>query len=332
MSTNDKNKIRDAYLMNFIKRIGHRFIVASDTYAKKDSLIGKSGEINEDVNKLIQELNLLVLERNIPYIRVTIKFLNEEISTIENDTRIIIEHPDNRNYKNEIIKRLEISKDKISHILDFLIATDYKTFTVSSLSCDAKLVLDDDLFENAIIDILLDICMFNSYSFLRKMNYNERKTFSHQKMQFCNEKRIKCFYDVGDKNVKYFSLAFAARGVNGKLNIQKYIKLWNEFISEYYGHEVHTELSIKEQLKNHIDFGELPQNCHERFKNKEKGVYLLLRTNKDRSQDILPQLFTLFGINKYRKGLIKIIPINKYNEVVPLLKHLDVSAFKVIKI
>lgn len=82
----------------------------------------------------------------------------------------------------------------------------------------------------------------------------------------------------------------------------------------------------------HIDKAELRKNLHKDMLKYDKGVYLLLRTNKDRTESIYPQLFTLFGINKkhYRKGLTKLVPISDFETIKPLLINLDVSAFKII--
>lgn len=76
----------------------------------------------------------------------------------------------------------------------------------------------------------------------------------------------------------------------------------------------------------------MPKNCAKKISENGEGSYLLLRTNKDRTESIHPQLYSLFGINKnrYRKGLIHIVSIEKYNEIINLLENLDVSAFKII--
>ena len=87
---------------------------------------------------------------------------------------------------------------------------------------------------------------------------------------------------------------------------------------------------MKEQLSQHVDKGELPKSTHRKFADYPQGAYLLLRTNKDRTEKIHPQLFNLFGIKKFRKGKLKIIPITDFEKYKPLLKNLDVSAFKVI--
>lgn len=331
MSTNDKNKIRAAFLMNFTKDILSRIIVATDSYQKKDEINRKIGEINEEVNLKIQQLNLK-LSRNIPYIKVKLSFSNSNSEELERDTRIIIDnYPLDEEYDTYIRDKLQITKEEISHVVDILIAPGWNLFTVSSLSCDARLVLDYSYFIKAIIDILLDISMFNSYSFLRILNVAQRKEFSCAKLDFCKNKDIR-FYSVEGSGQQYFSLAFAARDEDGELDIDKYIELWNEFINSCYKGFEHVEGIVKEQLAFHTDKSELRKNLHEDILKYDKGVYLLLRTNKDRTESIHSQLFTLFGIDKrhYRKGLTKLVPISDFETIKPLLINLDVSAFKVI--
>lgn len=332
MSTNDKNKIRNAFLMNFTNEILYRILVAADTFDKKQDIIKRIGELNEDINFKIQNLNLLIKERNIPYIKVKPVFSKQEFEDLERDTRIIINtYPVDEILNGNIIKRLQVKREEISHIVDVLIAPGQNRFCVSSLSCDAKLVLDYPYFNNAIEDILLDICMFNSYSFLCDMDIQKKKDFSKKKLQYCKCQE-NCFNDVEMGNQEYFSLAFAARDKEGELSLEQYILVWDKFIKDTFPKRKHIEKSIKEQLERHKDIKELPKNCNNKISQNSPGTYLLLRTNKDVTEKIHPQLYALFGINKrkYRKGLLKLVPIEEYQNIIPLLENLDVSAFKVI--
>ena len=333
MSTNDKNIVRSAFLMNFTKNLLSRFIVASDTFDKKDYINRKIGVINSQVNYTIHRLNLLVHNRNLPFIKVKALFSKSDTAQLEKDTRIVIDqYPENDEYDDYIKNVLQISRDEISHVIDVLLAYGQNMFTVSSLSCDARLVLDDSFFETAIEDILLDISVFNSYSFLRDISVSDRINFSQKKVEFCQDQEIK-FYNVESGDKRYFSLAFVARDENGEIDLDKYVQLWDDFISKYYGNCVHKELSVKEQLLYHRDYEELPKTCKTTIMKKGNGTYLLLRTNKDKTESLHPQLYSYFGIGKkksYRKGLILVVPISEYDNVYPLLEHLDVSAFKVI--
>ena len=87
----------------------------------------------------------------------------------------------------------------------------------------------------------------------------------------------------------------------------------------------------KEQIKQHVDYKELPQNIHKKFENLPAGSYLILRTNKDRTEELHPMLFSLFGMKKYYKGKIKIISVEEFEMYKPLMENLDVSVFKVVK-
>lgn len=129
----------------------------------------------------------------------------------------------------------------------------------------------------------------------------------------------------------YYSLSFSARLSENEFNVDQYICYWDDFISCYYSNEKHIEKDIREQIKQHVDFEELPQNTYKKFDKLPAGAYLLLRTNKDRTEDVQPMLFALFGIKTYKKGKIKIVPIDKFEDYKPLMEHLDVSAFKIVK-
>ncbi|MBQ9700776.1 MAG: hypothetical protein IJV71_09180, partial [Lachnospiraceae bacterium] len=196
---------------------------------------------------------------------------------------------------------------------------------------DAEIVIDYKLLQYAIIDILLDIVMFNSYSFLKNMNIAEKKRFSGEKYDYFKNSNLPCFYDCSKDKLLYYSISFSARISEDNFDIDKYIGYWNEFIDIYYPNETHQEKSIKEQIKQHVDFKELPKNIHKRFETLPVGAYLLLRTNKDRTEDLHPMLFSIFGIKKYGKGKIKIVPVEEFETYKPLMENLDVSVLKVVK-
>lgn len=326
MSTNPKNIIRPEYLKNFTKKIKTRYILLEKgkTFNNIEQTVAS---INTLTNQIIQELNLKIEDRQLPYINLQIcygKILNKRVRVFlhNNDTNFLFER--------ELKVQLE-AKNEISHILDLLIATSYNKITISSLSCDAEIVIDKNYLTIAVVDILLDIIMFNSYSYLKDMKLCDKKSFSEKKFAYFKSRKLSCFYECPEEKLMYYSLAFSARETKTRFNANKYIEYWNEFISIYFPNFVHIEKSIKDQLKQHVDYEELPTNLSYKFNKEPVGAYLLLRTNKDKTEKINPQLFSLFGINKYKKGKTKIIPIAQFDEVVPLLENLDVSAFKVIK-
>lgn len=173
--------------------------------------------------------------------------------------------------------------------------------------------------------------MFNSYSFLHKMNIKDKKTFSKQKFEFFKNKNLPCFYEYKGEDLLYYSLAFSARTSKDEFDLDRYINYWNEFLKEYYPNSVHREASLKSQIEQHRDFGELPKNYHKKFYKKSKGAYLIIRTNKDRTEKYQEEICSVFGLKTYEYGKVKTVPINRYYELKHLFENLDVSAFKVIK-
>lgn len=223
-----------------------------------------------------------------------------------------------------------VQEDELSHIIEILVAYGFKKIAISKLGCDAEIIVDYHLLDAVITDIVLDIIMFNSYSFLKAMTIKEKREFSQQKYQFFVENKLPCIYDYKNEKPLYYSLAFSARTDSSTFDLKYYISLWDKFIETYYRDKKHIEKSVKEQLSQHVDKGELPKRVHKKFDDYSKGAYLLLRTNKDRTEKIHPQLYNLFGIKKFRKGKLKIVPIADFEKYKPLLKNLDVSAFKIV--
>lgn len=329
MSTNYKNIIRPEYLKNFTRKVKTRFLLiekGSDISKNIDETIS---HINSKVNCIIQSLNLIITDRQIPYITL----LSYYGDIVDNKRIRAFLHNDDTNcfYEKNIKSQIESSTDN-SHILDILIASDYNMVTISELACDAQIVIDPNLLEEAIVDILLDIIMFNSYSFLKNMTIDEKKLFSLRKYEYYKNGEMNSFYECSNDNLLYYSLAFMARDSDGNFDLNSYIEYWNNILNKYYPNCKHKEKSISEQLEQHVDRFELPKNLCERINKCEDGAYLILRTNRDRTEDIHPQLCSLFNIRKYKKGKILIRAISEFEKFIPLLEHLDVSAFKIVKI
>lgn len=327
MSKKPKNVIRPAFLMNFTSKVKQRYILLEKGNSQFRNIADLIKSANDTLNRIVQELNIKIEDRQLPYLTIVPCYGN----IFDKRVRVFL-HNDDTDFLFERGVQSQIQNETdMSHILDFLIAASYKTVTISSLSCDAKLVIDYSLLKCALIDIMLDIVMFNSYSFLKNMNVADKKKFSEQKFAYYTNKNLSCFYDCDDKNVMYYALSFSSRKSQKSFNVDGYLSNWNEFIELFYPNCVHKEKSIKEQLQQHRDIGELPQNLHTRFKDKPNWAYLVLRTTRDRTEDIHPALFSLFGIRKYKRGKIKIVPISDFDKYKPLMEHLDVSAFKIVK-
>ena len=326
MSNNSKNIIREEHLKNFTKNILSRIIITS----KEDIDLRwidtqMMGNINHQLNKILQDINLKTPTRQIPYMTLCV----QHKSKIEPQSRIIIRNFETSPvFENDIKSQME-SSTLLTHLIDILVADGYQDLRDSELS-GTGLTLDPINIEGAIIDIALDIAMFNSYSFLRDMTPEQKRTASKQKYTFYQTHDTPSFYACTPLSLDYFSLAFLARKTNKDFDVDSYIRYWNNFIAYYYPNQKHIEQSLKEQIKQHVDIEELPKTVNRKFTNLPPGSYLLLRTNTDRTENLHPKIFTLFGITRYRKGHIKVIPISAYNTHKPIFENLDVSAFKVV--
>ncbi len=327
MSTNSKNIIRPEFLKNFTKKIKTRNIVVDKKSSCAQEVTKEMPSISKNVNVLIQDLNLRIHDRQLPYISINTLFDGK----VEKRSRFVVhDYETSSSFEKKIKKQVKDSVE-ISHILDFLIADGFKEVKISSLSCDSELVISRELFGCAVVDILLDIIIFNSYSFLKELPTEEKKMFTRKKFEFFKSNNWNCFYDYADEDNLYYSFAFSARKNEKSIDLKKYIEFWNLFMDKYYPNMKHKEKDVHEQLLQHVDYDELPKNLSQKFDSKPKGAYLLLRTNKDRTENLHPTLCALFGIDEYKKGKIKIVPLKEFNKHKDLFKNLDVSAFKVVK-
>lgn len=328
MSTNSKNIIREEFLKNFTTKIKRRHVVIESSKNFNDNFQKTINSINSNVNQIIQLLNLKIEDRQIPYITLTAQFS----SKLNQRSRIVIRSKNTPNDFEKDVKNQTVELgESLSHCIDFLISPGYKEIVISALDLDAEIVVANEYIECAIIDILLDIAMFNSYSFLKSKPLEWKHNFSFKKYEFFKTNKCTCFYECKTNKELYYSLAFSARKNKDSFDVDKYIELWNLFILNYFSDFKHREKSILEQLKQHVDYEELPSNLYKRFNKKPAGAYLILRTNRERSEDLQSFICSTFGIDKYEKGKIKIIPITDFDTYKPLLENLDVSAFKIVK-
>lgn len=332
MSTNYKNIQRPEYFKNFTTKIKHREILVESGKALNGNIQTVVKNVNSKVNQIIQQLNLKITDRQLPYITLEIQYRPE----IGEKSRMVLIEQDTQEYFEENIKRntSAIGHD-ISHFIEILAADGYNEIVISPLGCNSEIVISKEYIECAIIDILLDIIMFNSYSFLKSMTVSKKHDFCQEKYDFFCQNDYSCFYEYRSKHKSsknfYYSFAFSARIDKQTFDFDKYISLWDEFIKTQYKGYKHQEKTILRQLKQHVDFYELPKNLVARFRKRPVGAYLILRTNKDITEDLHPSICTVFGLKRYEKGKIKIIPIEKFESYEFLCKNLDVSVFKIVK-
>ena len=332
MSTNSKNKIRECYFKNYTKKRKNREILVESSRALNGDIQEIVNEINLTVNQIIQELNLLIHDRQLPYITLDIKYKPE----IEKRARmVLIERDTQEEFENNIKRSTAAIGQDVSHFIEILSADGFKEVVISPLGCNSEIVIGKDYITYVIVDILLDIVMFNSYSFLKNMTIAEKHEFCNKKYNYFKKENLNCFYEYKEEDESkelYYAISFSARNEINSFDTKKYIKLWSEFINAYFPDSVHVEKTISEQLKQHIDYCDLPKNLSSKFAKEEKGAHLLLRVNKDVTESYHEDILNLFKMKKYRIGKVKIVPISDFNRYEYLFRHLDVSVFKIVKV
>ena len=101
MSTNAKNTFRREYFKNYTKKIKHREILIESGKALNGTITDIVKEVNSEVNQIIQNLNLLISERQLPYITLEIKYRPE----IGQRSRMVLIEQDTQKYFEENIRR-----------------------------------------------------------------------------------------------------------------------------------------------------------------------------------------------------------------------------------
>lgn len=325
MSTNRKNVIRKAPLANFTRNIKYRKIMV-ERHAY-NQFCDEITVIMDHVNKTIQEVALNVENRHVPF--VVASPITYDTTTFS-DSRIIILPSEN------IYEKHSYPSDRrnISHWIEFQFSAIYNQITFSNSSCDAKLVIDKEFLIPAATDLFLDLAMFNSYSFLQNMSIDEKREFSRQKFEYFKSRNLPCyyFYDTSD-TLLYYSLAFSARETSTSINISKYISLWDDFMQAYYPNSLHKEDDLESQLKQHIDFGQLPQQkILDELALLPSGSYLLIRLNRQpRSKKLATEINAILGGSTLTGKNWKIIPLADYDRIKKYTQNLYISAYKLIK-
>ena len=213
---NLKNEIRPAFLRNYTTKVKTRYIVVDRKKCPIKNIDGRIKSINDTANSIIQELNLLIHDRQLPYISLKV----QGKSGFSKRTRAYI-HDDQISSDYEKSMQDKIVKEKeLSHILELLVANGFKRITISQLQYDAEIIIDNNLLNAVITDIVLDIIMFNSYSFLKSMTIEEKRKFTKQKYSFFIDNQLTCPYDYKNEKPLYYSLAFSARNKDFSFDIK----------------------------------------------------------------------------------------------------------------
>lgn len=338
MSTNSSNTVRNSYMINYTKKKKHRYILTENYTVLNDYIQKNIRKINDSINVLIQELNIKVHDRQIPYIvleKIPISVDKGKRPEQEQRKRIrgIIRDIDNsdllKNYSGKLLE-----KEMISHSIEFFVNSGYNGLTFSNIHFDVKVLSEKKKLNNVFSDIFLDSAMFNSYSFLKEMNDEDKHNFGKQKFEFYQKRKLNCYYRIDSEDndrIFYYSLAFSCRKNDKEFDYEKYITLWNDFLNEYYNGYIHKEKGIAEQIRQYFNPNHISNKIRNQLYKKDDGAYLILRINQDKTKSLHERINTYFGIKKYEIGATKIVKIDEYYNIQDMLRNLDVSAYKIVK-
>lgn len=335
------------YQKDYLKEYSEDTLTRCILWNKEKSELGQEFyesifEIQKNLNILIQELNIKI-NRNIPYMIVNcLEYVTER-------TRIFVR--DKEEFDNEnILLGVDGMMDNftnITHNVDCFQAAGRTLIEKANIfhntkHFDVTIMFDKMIRELTIIDILLDIAYFNSYSFLRDMSLSEKRAFSKQKSEFFKNESLPTVFDEPcSDDLDYYSFAFSCHMPNiheqkhyeYEINIEKYISIWDKFIKKYYPDKKHQEISVQEQImrrkNNHI-----PNDYYLKFNDLQPGVYYILRTDeKNIPTKYLKYVMSLFGIKKKTNmsvGYLTIIESKDFDQYTELYEYAGVSAFKIV--
>ena len=223
----------------------------------------------------------------------------------------------------------------ISHIVDCFRVSGALKMEKSEYNMNAKISFDSFFTEMIIIDVFLDIAFFNSYSFLKELSSEKKKDFNKLKYEYFKNNKLDCvFVDESNGELDYYSFAFSCHNsmmINSNtpqymIDYDKYIKIWDGFIRTYFPNDVHVEKSVEKQIELRKN-DHIPNDYHERFKDKKPGVYFLIRTDKKNiASKYKKEVCSLFGIDECEVGKLQIIKQEDFNKYRHLFKGEYVSS------
>ncbi len=329
-------KIRD--LRTFSNRVESRYITLSDKMllneSQKENLVNVVKRINKNLDLIIQDLLIRIPNRQIPFVKV---IASEKVSN--NKLRLLFADK-NEDIDETLPKYINI--DNLTHLIKFRITPGSRQIILSqeASKINAEMLIDEEYIVCAATDIFLDIAMFNSYSFLRDLDDDDKKAFSSLKYKFYKESGCNCYYHYKpflEKEPLYFSFAFAARKSKTEIDLNTYIYLWNDFLEKHFNGSTDVIEPILDQIKYHKSYKQITKDDQSgigllnRFDS--LGAKLLLRINKKPNHiEKREQIANYFRIPKFHLGSIKIVDLEKYHDPVlsEYLRYGYVSAFKVV--
>jgi hypothetical protein len=286
--------------------------------------------MNEKLWLTIQEVNLAT-NYNLPYINL------RRVETAEGDKlRVIISPYDIDNDKSAP----QYIDENTSHIARLKQLSPQKIIQLGNMkgSGRAEILADETSQISAVVDIFLDIAMFNSISFLTILKDNKRREFNDIKFKYFIDHgydKDSYFYINPDNQPTYISFAFAHHLEYNKLDYCGYINCWEEFLDEYYNGNINHNIPAVGQLKKHVDYYNIDKQfkTNEFWSNYQPGSYLFLRTNQcPNTTDRQKRMLRYFGQPSYHIGISKVVPLQPFHMMYleNELKELNISAFKIV--
>ncbi len=337
MSLKFRNKLRAGFTRNFSTYCIKRYIMIDDdklTGQQKKKFVSK---INEMLWKEIQEVNMIVPGRILPFVNVyLVEKINNELRVIINDLESDTCYCD---YETESFEKIPI--ESLSHLINFRTVPPRRLIEVSDcrIPGSAKMIIGEEDQISAAVDIFIDIAMFHSFDPLNEFDLKQRKQFSINKYQFMKNNDFSSYYECNHRKPPvYWSLAFSVRDGHNSMDHFAYVKLWEMFLEKYYPNiliEDKAKPDVAIQLKKHIDIGNIENKYFDKsfWSSYPSGDYIFCRINKDPHDNKRKKiLMSLFEIDKFHIGATAIFPMSHYHikSFNRELRELNISAFKIV--
>lgn len=331
-----RTELRNAYTRNFTKYIEERYVMINKSLMSMNNQDTLISDINEELWYAIQQLNMRIDDRILPFVKVM-----RVVRDKEDKLRVVVSdlEPDPLGAVADVMTKPLI--DGTSHLIDFRSVAPYRRLIVSDqyTACNAKLLIDPDMLGMAIIDVFLDIAMFHSYSDLEAMSLQEKRQFSQQKLQYFRDNCLNSYYELyttKKQDPSYFSLAFCCRNDLDSFDYDSYIWHWNRFLDSCGYSKTANNLPPYEMLaRYHVDAANLGKNIFQKeyWIEHPSEALLVLRTNSRPHNELREQwLCEYFGIPSYHVGAVKVVRLSELHNTLleREIRELNVSAFKVI--
>lgn len=328
-----KNEFITGFTKNSSQYIIERYILIDKDLKNEDEQNKFIRQLNEKLWYAIQEVNMRVEGRLLPFVLV------RRVRMEGNELRVVINDIESkyglRNY--EETEKLDIKN--ASHIINVKPINAHRQVMVGDnlVPGNAKMMVDENEMIEAALDIFLDISMFNSFSFLKELPIKDKQNFSNLKFNYYKKNRLTSYYDIDLENPPaYFSFAFYARKDISSIDFDKYIWIWNEFISSYYPDSTNVIPLPEEHIKKfYRESNKLQKRYFERefWKSYPKGEYLILMINREpNTNEEKKMLGDYFGISPFHVHATKVVPLNSYFNpyINKNLRELYITAFKII--